>query len=95
MTFGQVLARYRKNSVLTQRNVAEAINVSLSTIIDLERDILDPSEFDRLAELASAVGAPLQELHTLATSHVEHSSYRRKLEADEEFSMLAFRRSQE
>jgi len=95
MTFGQSLAKYRKGKVLTQRNVAEAINVPLHVIIELERDAVDPNQFSHLEELSMLVGAPLQELRALAQNYSEHSALRRKVEADEEFSMLAFRRSQE
>jgi len=95
MTFGQVLANHRKQKFLTQRNIAEAMNVSLSEIVDLERDIADPRTFGKLNELASVVGISSEQLQALARNHHEHSAFRRKLDADEEFSMLAFRRSQE
>lgn len=95
MTFGQAVARYRKERVLTQRNVADLMKLPLSAIVELERDVADPNTFDRLDELALLLGASPQELRGLAAKHAEDAAYRRKVEADEEFSMLAFRRSQE
>ena len=95
MTFGQTVAHYRKQVFLTQRDLAEAMHVTLQEMNELERDITDPNVFGRLEGLARIIQAPADELRTLALAHSEHHAYRRKVEEDEMFSMMTFRRSQE
>lgn len=95
MTFGQVVAEYRKRRLLTQQRVAETLRISARELNDLERDITDPNTFPLLQELAETIKAPISELRGLALSHADHSRWRREIEEQDSFSMLTFRRSRE
>lgn len=95
MTFGQTIARHRKQKMMTQERVAAMLHISARELNDIERDVIDPNTVMYLEELASIVHAPIDELRILAQHHVEDARRRRMVEAEENFSMLTLRRSRE
>jgi transcriptional regulator with XRE-family HTH domain len=59
--FGKRLRQLRREKDLTQEQLAEAANISVESISNLERGIHAPS-FDTLERLAKALGIPVKNL---------------------------------
>jgi DNA-binding XRE family transcriptional regulator len=59
--FGKRLRELRKQNNLSQEKFAEAVGVSTFTIYRWET-ALDAPEFDRLEQIADALGVPVKEL---------------------------------
>ena len=64
LSFGAVLKRYRKEANLSQKELAERMNVTRNTVINWEADRSRP-DYDCVPALCSALNLPLHELFGL------------------------------
>ena len=63
---GEALARLRKRSGLTQKDIAEAMEITVSSVSRFEQPEVNP-QWSKLIRFLDAVGCDLEDLHAELT----------------------------